>query len=841
MNFFEVLDSTLLRAYRSVCPTALQESIDRTLSRLSDERLIIWDLKTVLFVAGILLTYIFMASMEYSGSSTEKWNDYIIDSSQIAQTQPVLGKAKWIRFDEWCLTTPCYRSQYLNDFPIRGSNFGYGESPILMGMPTADITSKIRPQLWSFYFFSFERAFSIYWYFKTFGILLGFFFVLKIISRNNFWLSLGGSIWILYSSYTQWWFSTSGSELMVFAALMTVCGLYVLLSQSRATIIINSILLTLFSTSFVLTLYPPYQVPLGYMVLFVMAAHLWSTYSKDIILNKVFFRVGGILVMFVLMALIMVHFFNTCRESINVMAQTLYPGQRISTGGVIDSNRYFSGVFDYLFSEKRIPSPLWGNPCEASNYLLLWPLVVLGMIVDKFRGGRVNYTQLVLLVYICFLSAWMVFGYPDFLAQITVLNRVRENRALIGIGPVNIILIIHYLASKFSVTTEHSVVDADQDTNRKKKKAKQSQKEAGRSSSSSSILWIAGAISAVVVFGGVYLLGTNFNEATKNFLTPTQIKLSGFLASILAFTLVARLSSAFIGLVVFCVLWSNFMINPIAKGMPALTNKSLMHILESIHKSDPNAKWLSYGSNILANYVIASGADVISGTKFIPDLGMYKILDPTGNGSQAYNRFAHVHVLPNYSAKDSEDMVWRKDGDDAFTWLVNPSSKALEKIGVKYWLSNRLFRAADYAAVEPIVDSAVNNLYLYRRKTTDSLDANVRLAKMVEVKSDDRLKIAEFKGRGSDELGLFIIEGWTYDVQHHNLPSAIYVRVNNHLVKGTVGLASPSANAPEKNCGFRVDIPFIRIGSGTVGMEIIAVSSDGTSYKASPQISVNMN
>ncbi len=837
MNISESLDKWGLSIYEAALPESVRKSFDAFRNRISDERLIVWDIKTVLFVLICLGTFTFFVGNNYSGSSTEKWDQYIVDSTKVNANKPLLGTAKWIRFDEWCLGTPCIRSQSLNGFNLQNPALGFKESPLLMGAPVHEITSYVKPHLWGFLLFDFERGFSFYWYWKFFGIMIGMTLLLKIISRNNFWMSLAGTLWILYSSYVQWWFSTPGTELLVAGCFICISALYVLLSRSTSAIIISIVVLTISSLTFVLTLYPPYQVSLGYLILAVLGGVAWKNYSKEILHDKLILRIAGVVLMFAAIGFIMSHFLTACKDSIAVMAATEYPGNRISTGGVISMNKYWGGFFDFLYSESHLP-PIWFNPCEASNFVLLYPIVLIAMIIDKIKGKKIDAFDVVLLVYIVFISLWMLTGYPEFIAKITALNRVRENRALIGIGVGSIFLIIHYLSgdrSRAAAATAAPVVAAETGDAKSKKKKKQAQASRAMSADISGNYLNLGVLAIMVVtFGLMYWFGNSFNAENKNFLSDKQIFGISFAVSVLSALILAHARFLFSTIIVGLVLWSNFMINPIAKGMPAMTDKDLMRNITEIRAKDPDAKWIAYGSNILANYLIATGVNVINGTKFIPDMDMYKVLDPDGSHKKVYNRFAHVHCLPfNPDSKNPDDMKWIIDNEDAFTLCIPPRSKGLRDIGVKYIMSNRTLWKEDLEYWDPLYEDAVNGMYLFKRRESTRKDSEEQLAKLKEVPMAT-FRVENMRMAANSTHDRFVLTGQAVVAADNAIPGAVYADVNGHLVEGSLGLPDPSATDPRlRNAGFKVEIPYVRLGTGYSEFKLRVFTKDKSGYATS--------
>ena len=65
-----------------------------------------------------------------------------------------------------------------------------------------------------------------------------------LLTRNKFWLSVFGSLWIYFSSFTQWWFNAA--EMMGISAIIFVSLVYLILSKKKMNIIVSSVFFNYF-------------------------------------------------------------------------------------------------------------------------------------------------------------------------------------------------------------------------------------------------------------------------------------------------------------------------------------------------------------------------------------------------------------------------------------------------------------------------------------------------------------------------------------------------------------------------------------------------------------------
>src|SRR5205085_11262525 len=111
---------------------------------------------------------------------------------------------------------------------------------------------------------------------------------------------------------------------------------------------------------------------------------------------------------------------------------------------------YFSGVFDGYTNDEFFPVN-WGNICEASSYILVWPIALIRFLFLKPAPTRSKLELLPLLLFLCATTGWVVFGASEFIATHTLFSFVPATRMLSGLGVGNIfftILSLSYLTNQ---------------------------------------------------------------------------------------------------------------------------------------------------------------------------------------------------------------------------------------------------------------------------------------------------------------------------------------------------------------------------------------------------------
>jgi hypothetical protein len=266
----------------------LEESVaynpDGSSSRTETKfELIRFDKRARIYIAICLSFYFFFVVFKWHNSSIALWNQHMNDGSD-QKRGVVVGRPLGVRSDEWEVVTSFILAQEQDHFPVSNESLGYGKTPLLMGLPTNHILSIVKPALWGYYILDKERGFSWQWNFKTFPFLIASFLFLMLFTRNNFIVSLFGSVWLFLSSAIQWW--SINTEIFTFGFLSIISFIYILYSNRTRLIILNSIVFLLAAYSFVTILYPPYQVPFGYFLLTLILAFIISRRNLKIVLEK---------------------------------------------------------------------------------------------------------------------------------------------------------------------------------------------------------------------------------------------------------------------------------------------------------------------------------------------------------------------------------------------------------------------------------------------------------------------------------------------------------------------------------------------------------------------------
>lgn len=590
-----------------------------------------------------LIALLLLVAAKVHFSSIGAWDDlFKVPRSQ--NQCVVLGHLRTIRSDEWVVNTPYYLSQSLQkpafprinpDIRSDGQNMN-----VAVAAPVWDVTAIAKPFNWGFFLFGGEHGLSWFWCLRYLLLfLLSYEFCLFLLNGNRL-VSLLGAFWIAFSPPLQWWFSTTFVDLMIFSQALLLSVVYYFKNADkkwpRRAFLFAFCLSAL---SYVFALYPPMQVPLGYLTALMILAVLGRNRKQIPILRQ---DLGVLLLGILLSVGVLAYFVATSREALQIMMGTVYPGVRRFYGGGFDFRALFYTGFNMMLPFREIGG--FTNNCAASSYLILLPALPFAFL--RLRDGLKEQAKLVylLLGYSAFLLCYLLVPLPWFVGRFSLLSFSTEMCvflvAQIAILYVNI-LVLPTLLSKPPLTR------------------------------------LEGTLL------GIALLGVNLlvllNSPYKQVWGVSDVVLGALLLALLN-TLYLCGKKLFVGLLALSILASGMIVNPLSVGVKSIYAHGLSKAIREIHTRDPAAKWMATSSGHFGQYLIAHGIKTLDGVHFYPDLKMWNRLDPDGKYNAIYNRYAHVvvDIVPGKSAFDTPypDVVHLSLG-------VND----LQKTGVRYVMS----------------------------------------------------------------------------------------------------------------------------------------------------------
>jgi hypothetical protein len=629
--------------------------------------------KRFLIVCGLLFLVAF--AFRLNGSSTFIWQGLLND-----QRNPgglVAGTPESVRSDEWLVWTPAVIGQANRGFPTENPSLGAGLAPFLYSLPVRHYTMVFRPQLYGFFLFDLEWAYAWYWNVKIFGLLVSMFLLLRVLTGNS-GLALFGSLWLFFSNYLQWWFSCPPMlpEMLSSWALAIVAALFLIDPRPALHRIGASLVLLISSINFVLCLYPPFQIPLTYLGLaLVITSLLVHGNLKSIRANWT-----GLLCLaatVIVAAVALVPFFLEIRPTLAVLSTTSYPGQRRSQGGALSWMQLFSGLMNFFNSKQAFPEKL-DQVNGAANFFPLWIPVLACTACALFKEPRKHAVAIVPLILLVVLSVYALCSLPSWLCKVTLLSFCTEERLLLAIGVANVIFVI--LAWPI-LRHQVALMSARQ------------------------FLSVVGLWACLIC---LYLWAAE--PANPVFLVPWRILMFFGLAVGLVVLLLKTPSKVFATAFIGLLALSNGLVNPVMSGLRPIVNATPAVAIQNLIREDPKAAWAAYESNQLSEFLMAMGADVVTGVKTVPDLEFYRKLDPEGRCMSVYNRYSFGFFVfhPRMDRIEIQSI-----GFPFHLVRIHPQNPALRARKVRYFLFSRPFADPQHEGMKLVHGFPQNQIWIY--------------------------------------------------------------------------------------------------------------------------------
>lgn len=571
-------------------------------------------------------------------SSVGVWGAHLKPRAEIPGL--IYGTPRAIRSDEWMLGVPWQLSQAATNpgWATHNPSVGPDTAALLVGLPTRHWTAIFRPAHWGFYLLDLERGFSWMWIWRSvvpFSALLILFLEL---CPGSFACSLAGAIWVFFAAFTQWWLA-SVAEMLAYFAFACVSLRYLCIGSGLWRVVAASAALLISALGFALCLYPPFQVPLVYLGLALLpflTQGLLAARGPGIGL-----RVGLFVGIAVAAFTVLLVFMIDNAAVVALMEQTVYPGRRISLGGDLSLWRYVAGLFERNYTHE-VFAPLAGNVCEASTFILLWPLALLMLPFISKRGELLRCIPLV--TYLVLTSLWALFGIPESLALASGWSFVPTGRAIIGWGLGGTLL---------SVVVMHRANRAP-----------------------TFLRWIY-LLSAALLL--LWCVG-EFPNRFPSGIPLAELQYSAVWIMVAVVALILRLPWGLVAaLFVLCVS-PHSQVNPVMRGLSVISDVPL---LQAIRRFDPNreGRWAVFGSLLHAQLAKTTGRNVVNGSQYAPDLEALKILDPDGAYTDVYNRYAHTVFSV---APAGTPPTFTLLAPDTWELQVDPCNQRFTDFGVRY-------------------------------------------------------------------------------------------------------------------------------------------------------------
>ncbi|MDI9248038.1 hypothetical protein QMZ25_05505 [Stenotrophomonas sp. RS-48] len=340
----------------------------------------------------------------------------------LAPIEPLLGKARGIRMDEWMVYTPYLQIAVANDFGATNAFSPYHETlRSFQALPLLDWGLLFKPYHWAFFILPPANAYSFFFMFMAMAFLCGWALFLRQL-RVPPLAAVLVALTLYFSPYVQVWWTTNWGA---FALAPWVAVAWLRIDNRWLRILASAYALVVWLLA---VAYPPFIISallaMGVLVL---------AFRRDAL------TVARLLDAAVAGGLALLAFLGYFHEAIEIVRNTVYPGQRESAGGGVSPVALLTHGFPNLMTRGFYPLPAFepSNACEIAVFSSLLPLftAVLADWTQVLRWARGHRLSLgVLAAGIALVACWIFLPVPLRIGQLTGLSMVPPTRALLALG-----------------------------------------------------------------------------------------------------------------------------------------------------------------------------------------------------------------------------------------------------------------------------------------------------------------------------------------------------------------------------------------------------------------------
>lgn len=565
-----------------------------------------------LFSALVILVSLLYVGMGLTGSSLRHGQaaaPFIeIDSANI------MGHDQPIRSDEWLVQTPFAIAQYNHQprFPVVNKNVGEdGQNMMVTSMtsvPIAHITALAKPATWGFFLFDLRRALSWNWCFPVIGCFLALAFLLNRISVEHWKHGFLFSGLFCCAPYVVAW-SFWPAYTVFFPCVIFLCALQILKTSSIYRLLPLGALLGLAIAGFAFILYPPWQVSVGYVFLamtvgIIIRDRLYRGLTLIRALTYCFaVAIAGALV---------TAWWLDANVAVQTMAQTVYPGQRLTVGGTATLPLLLRG-FTNIPTLQQLNSTMSNQSEISSFYYLLLPLFAL--VIIRAIQNRLSALEWSLTFVCALLLCYMFVGLPAELAKYSLWGRSAPYRADLALGLASLIL------TRLLLTTKHQPHEATQTTK--------------------VIAWVVSTAWVYVIYRSLSRLDSTLTSG----MSSNLMMLILLITAALGYYLITNRFKPFITISLGLSLATTVTFHPVNIAPTEVRVRSMPTATGSLASALEGRRVLVLESTTPAMLLLAAGKSVVNGINYFPQKTLWQRIDPEGKQRDIYNRYQHLAFI----------------------------------------------------------------------------------------------------------------------------------------------------------------------------------------------------
>lgn len=594
-------------------------------------------------------------ALNISGSSVAQWGRFL---GEEGYQGTLLGLPRPIRSDEWDVMTPFAFSQAASGFNAASPVLVGGGTDVTMvyGQPSYAVATLFRPFLWGYLLLGAERGLAFFWDARMLCMMLVGFEFFRLLSKDDGLCALG-SLMCTLSPATQWWFAVNGTaELLIFGEGLVLTLHSLLNAETGRGRWGMSAILAWLCGSYLLILYPAWQVPFFwiFLALGIWVCVEWAKRTDGDKRHKQMRSICTPLIVCVAaVVLLLAYVLWYSKDTVAAVMGSVYPGARNERGG---------GLLQLLPELTTsiagpITSASFANVCESATYLALAPLGAILAVKNGLVRKRDGIT-LALLVPYAVLLWYGFFGFPEILAKLTLLNELPTYRIALPLGFLDAALLVRGV--------ELGAHD----------------KEISETGTCKAVsLWKA-AIPAFLLAMLYAMAGRLANPQAMRLSIGVVLFVAIFCLAAVLLALEAGNHAAINGVAALVMavppLLPGAFVNPVQQGAQALEENVPAQLAQQVSMDEGEGVWAT-DSYVLSQDLVAHGLSTINNVNTYPHMSLWGKIDPDGQYQDAYNRYAHIEVG---AASSTSFEVMQSD-----LIMVHLTADDLKTLGCTYWLA----------------------------------------------------------------------------------------------------------------------------------------------------------
>ena len=633
---------------------------------VSKPELLKWDFAHRRLLYCLSIFFLIVVSLGLHGYSLPIWHNYI-DNTRHKEVRS--GNAQGIRSDDWALDLPMVIAQAVTSpsFPVNNPNIGDGQNMMMpMQTPVLHPIGLFRPSTWGFVF-GVNRGLGWMWWSVLLGLFYGVFLLLQLLTKNQFWWSLWGAAGFCMSPMIQMW-SLHKAQIPLHACFLLVGLIHVLFSNKPKIILWNGVLVGWSAGCLAFHyIYPPIQVTFGLLSGVIAAGYILDHWRCLKLKEEIKYRLGAGVIALSIIFFAVASFLISGSEQMNLIMNTTYPGRRFSNGGGMPLEYFFNNYF--LILDPPPSWVRWGNICEASFGIFLAPVIFVGQLVMCIQKKRwPSRLSLFLVGFIVFTMWYSIWGFPLWLAEMTMMNRSTSPRVQMALLFADLCLAAVVCAELF----EDQIPDLDR-------------KSLWRLDNWKENIWLKTILATIWtgILGYVY---SNLVTGKSDYSTLLAVAILGAnFILVWIFVGFTRPELFFAGVLI-VNFYGTYWFNPVVRGgIDYIRNNPMSAAVLTVDRNHGPGKWaVIHHPSLwpLGNLLRMLGVKTIGGYECGPPLKSLSILDPEGRFARIYNQCAFL----TFASESGPGINFTSPSPGQVVANISADNVVFSRLGVDFFL-----------------------------------------------------------------------------------------------------------------------------------------------------------